>query len=123
MSGIVRDNPFDSRPLPSLRARVRDFVLSERGQSGKVGMLTLVIILLAPLVILGAITFVLIVAYIKRVSRVTAELEAKKKPTVCPACGHKLIEIRNFCAECGASIWPPETDSATETNVSPEEPE
>jgi len=82
-----------------------------------VGILTLVIILLAPLVILGAVTFVLIMAYTKRVSRVTAELEAKKKPTVCPACGHQLIEIRNFCAECGASIWPPETD------VSPEEPE
>lgn len=87
------------------------------------GVLTLVIILLAPLVILGAVTFVLIMAYIKRVSRVTAELEAKKKPAVCPACGHQLIEIRNFCAECGASIWPSETEPATGTDVTPEEPE
>jgi hypothetical protein len=45
-----------------------------------VSTLTLVAILVAPMIILGAVTFVLIVAYVHRVSRVTAELEAKKKP-------------------------------------------
>ena len=98
-------------------------MLSARGQAGDISIVMLIVILLAPLVILGGLAFVLIMAYAKRVSRVTAELEAKKKPTVCPACGHQLIEIRNFCAECGASIWPPETEPATETDVSPEEPE
>lgn len=122
MFGTTQRDPLGC-PRSFLRAGVRDFVLSARGQTGAINTVTLVIILLAPLVILGAVTFVLIMAYIKRVSRVTAELEAKKKPTVCPACGHKLIEIRNFCAECGASIWPAETEPATETDVSPEEPE
>jgi uncharacterized OB-fold protein len=82
----------------------------------------LIIILLAPLVILGALAFVLIIAYVNRVSRVTAELESKPKPTVCPACGHKLVEIRKFCAECGASIWPPEAEQPEEPVVNPEDP-
>ncbi len=84
-------------------------------------ILMLIIILLAPLVILGGLAFVLIIAYVNRVSRVTTELEAKRKPTVCPACGHKLVEIRNFCAECGASIWPPETEQPDQPDISPEE--
>ncbi len=119
MSGIVRAQSLRLPSAPLLRARVCDFVLSERGQAGEMSTLTLVIILLAPLVILGAVTFVLIMAYIKRVSRVTAELEAKKKPTVCPACGHKLIEIRNFCAECGASIWPARDGAAATARCQP----
>ena len=122
MSGKALRSLFGSDPLPSLRARVREIAFSDKGQAGKVSVLMLAIILLAPLIILGGVAFVLIMAYIKRVSRVTAELEAKKKPTVCPACGHKLIEIRNFCAECGASIWPSETEPATGTDVTPEEP-
>jgi hypothetical protein len=121
MSGIARRDPLDC-PRSRLHARVRDFVLSARGQTGEISILTLVVILLAPMVVLGALTFVLIIAYVNRVSRVTAELEAKKKPTVCPACGHKLVEIRKFCAECGASIWPPETEQPGQPDVSPEEP-
>ena len=85
-------------------------------------ILTLIVILLAPLVVMGAVALVLIVAYVNKVSRVTAELEAKKKPTVCPACGHKLVEIRKFCAECGASIWPTETEQPGQPDTSPKEP-
>jgi hypothetical protein len=121
MSGIARGNPLDYRPS-RLRARVREFALSKEGQSGEMSILTLIVILLAPLVVMGAVVFVLIIAYVNKVSRVTAELEAKKKPTVCPACGHKLVEIRKFCAECGASIWPPETEQSGQPAISPEEP-
>jgi predicted amidophosphoribosyltransferase len=64
----------------------------------------LIIVLLAPLVILGGLAFVLVLAYANRVSQITAKSESKPKPTVCPVCGHKLVEIRKFCAECGASI-------------------
>ena len=85
-------------------------------------ILTLIVILLAPLVVMGAVVFVLIIAYVNRVSRVTAELESKRKPTVCPACGHKLVEIRKFCAECGASIWPPETEQPGQPDTTPKEP-
>ena len=121
MSGIARGNPLGYRPS-RLRARVREFALSKKGQSGEMSILTLIVILLAPLVVMGAVVFVLIIAYVNKVSRVTAELEAKKKPTVCPACGHKLVEIRKFCAECGASIWPPETEQPEQPDVSPKEP-
>jgi hypothetical protein len=96
-------------------------VLSAEGQTGEISILMLIIILLAPLVILGGLAFVFIIAFVNRVSRVTAELEAKKKPTVCPACGHKLVEIRKFCAECGASIWPAESEQPEQPDVSPEE--
>ena len=122
MSGIVRVNPFVCPPLLSIRARVCDFVLSAEGQAGEISILMLIIILLAPLVILGGLAFVFIIAFVNRVSRVTAELEAKKKPTVCPSCGHKLVEIRKFCAECGACIWPPESELPAKPDVSPEEP-
>ena len=44
----------------------------------------LVAILVAPMIILAAVTFVLIVAYVHRVSRVTADLEAKKKAADSP---------------------------------------
>jgi hypothetical protein len=121
MSGIARGNPL-AYPPSRLRARVCEFALSARGQTGAISILTLIVILLAPLVVMGAVVFVLIIAYVNKVSRVTAELEAKKKPTVCPACGHKLVEIRKFCAECGASIWPPETEQPGQPDVSPEEP-
>ncbi len=123
MTGTAVRSPFGSRPLLSIRARVCDFVLSNRSQAGAISTPMLIIILVAPLVILGGLAFVFIIAFVNRVSRVTAELESKPKPTVCPACGHKLIEIRKFCAECGASIWLPEAEPATETDVSPEEPE
>ena len=96
-------------------------MFSADGQTGEMSILMLIIILLAPLVILGGLAFVFIVAFVNRVSRVTAELEAKRKPTVCPACGHKLMEIRNFCAECGASIWPPEAEQPDQPDISPEE--
>jgi|GEM_PF-1519576 hypothetical protein len=121
MAGKARGNPLDYLPA-RLCARAREFALSKEGQTGEISILTLVVILLAPMVVLGALTFVLIIAYVNRVSRVTAELEAKRKPTVCPACGHKLVEIRKFCAECGASIWPPETEQSGQPAISPEEP-
>ena len=80
----------------------------------------LIIVLLAPLVIMGGVAFVLVLAYANRVSRITAKSESK--PTVCPACGHKLVEIRKFCAECGASIWPAEPDLPGEPDTSIGEP-
>lgn len=46
--------------------------------------LMLVAILVAPMIILAAVTFVLVVAYVHRVSRVTADLEAKKKAADSP---------------------------------------
>ena len=42
--------------------------------------MTLIAILVAPLIILGVVAFALIIAFVHRVSRVTAELEAKKRP-------------------------------------------
>ncbi len=42
--------------------------------------LTLAVILVAPVFVLGAVAFVLILAFMQRVSRVTAELEAKRQP-------------------------------------------
>ncbi len=119
MSGTARRDSLDCSPS-RLREIAREFPLSKNGQAGEVSLLMLIIILLAPMVVLGALAFVLIVAYVNRVSRVTAELEAKKKPTVCPACGHKLVEIRNFCAECGASIWPSESEQPQQPDISPE---
>jgi hypothetical protein len=85
-------------------------------------ILTLVIILLAPLVVLGGVAFVLVLAYANRVSQITAKSESKPRPTVCPACGHKLVEIRKFCAECGASIWPPEPEPPAAADTSTVEP-
>ena len=76
MSGTARRDSPDCSPS-RLRAIVREFPLSKKGQAGEVSLLMLIIILLAPLVVLGALAFVLIIAYVNRVSRVTAELEAK----------------------------------------------
>ena len=84
--------------------------------------LTLIIVLLAPLVILGGLAFILVLAYANRVSQITAKAESRPKPTVCPACGHRLVEIRKFCAECGASIWPPDPESPGEPDASAGEP-
>jgi hypothetical protein len=122
MSETAPANHSYSRPPSSLRARIHEFALSREGQAGEISILMLIIILLAPLVILGALAFVLIIAYVNRVSRVTAQLESKPKPTVCPACGHKLVEVRKFCAECGASIWPPESEQPGQPDTPPEEP-
>ena len=85
-------------------------------------ILTLIVILLAPLVVLGGLAFILVLAYANRVSQITTKSESKPKPTVCPACGHKLVEIRKFCAECGASIWPPEPELPGEVDASTVEP-
>ena len=103
--------------------RVREFAFSARGQTGAISIIMLVIVLLAPLVVLGGVAFVLVLAYANRVSQITARSESKPKPTVCPACGHKLVEIRKFCAECGASIWPPEPELPGEPDISTGEPE
>lgn len=42
-------------------------------------ILTLVAILVVPMIILGAVTLALIIVYMNKVARVTAELEARKK--------------------------------------------
>lgn len=41
--------------------------------------MTLIGVLVVPMIILGAVTFALIIVYMHRVARVTAELEARKK--------------------------------------------
>lgn len=119
MSGIGQLDPPHC-PHSRLHARVHEFAFSARGQNGAINTITLVVILLAPLVILGGLAFVLVLAYANRVSQITAK--AEPKPTVCPACGHKLVEIRKFCAECGASIWPPEGEPPGDPNASAGEP-
>lgn len=118
MSGTALGSP-PSPPPCRLRAAVRRFAFSRSGEAGEIDTVTLIVILLAPLVIMGGLAFVLIIAYANRLSRITPKDESKPKPTVCPACGHKLVEIRRFCAECGASIWPPEPE---QPDVSPEKP-
>lgn len=121
MSGTARGNP--PGPLPCrLRAAVCRFALSPSGEAGEIDTVTLIVILLAPLVIMGGLAFVLIIAYANRLSRITPKDGSKPKPTLCPSCGHKLVEIRNFCAECGASIWPPETEPPGQPDTSAEEP-
>src|SRR5512136_1432812 len=102
MSGTARRDPLHCSHY-RLRPRVHEFAFSARGQTGAISVFTLIIILLAPLVILGGVAFVLVLAYANRVSQITAQAESKPEPTVCPACGHKLVQIRKFCAECGAS--------------------
>jgi len=121
MSGPAPYDPLH-RSHSRLYVRVREFAFSARGQTGAISIIMLVIVLLAPLVVLGGVAFVLVLAYANRVSQIAAKAESKPKPTVCPACGHKLVEIRKFCAECGASIWPPEPEPLTEADVGPEGP-
>jgi len=122
MSGTPQRDPLHSS-RSRLHARVREFAFSPRDQTGAIDTITLIIVLLAPLVILGGVAFILVLAYANRVSQITAKAESKPKPTVCPACGHKLVEIRKFCAECGASIWPPEPELPAEPDISTGEPE
>lgn len=64
---------------------------------GKYG---LVLILILPLIVLGTVAFAATMAFVSRVNR----LSGKPLPKVCPSCGHKLVEISKFCAECGAAI-------------------
>ena len=74
----------------------------------------LILILTIPLIVLGAVAFAATMAFVTRVSR----LSSKPLPKVCPSCGHKLIEVRNFCAECGAAIReasPPDQPTESET--------
>jgi hypothetical protein len=119
MSGTAQPDPLDCS-RSRLHARVHEFAFSPRGQTGAISIITLIVILLAPLVILGGLAFVLVLAYANRVSQISAKAESKPKPTVCPACGHKLVEIRNFCAECGASIWPRKSEQPEEPDTGPE---
>ncbi len=60
----------------------------------------LILILVIPLIFLGLVAFAATMAFMMRLSR----LSGKPLPKVCPSCGHKLVEVRKFCAECGAAI-------------------
>lgn len=104
------------------RVGVSHLVLFQRDQTGAISLLALIIILLAPMFLLGGVAFVLILMYASRVSRLTKPKSEGPEPTVCPACGHKLVEIRNFCAECGAPIRPSEPVEPEPPETSPEEP-
>ena len=70
----------------------------------KVGLLELIVILVAPLIVLLVATFVMIMVFVARRTRVVGGAAPEPKIEFCPNCSHKLIEVRNFCAECGASI-------------------
>jgi len=70
----------------------------------KIGPLELVVILVAPLIVMLITMFVLILVFVSR--RTTTATRSTPEPRLefCPNCNHKLVEVRNFCAECGASI-------------------
>lgn len=74
---------------------------------------TLVIILLVPLVVLGALAMAAAFAFAVRTRSIVSKASEDTKPKVCPNCGHTLVEVRNFCAECGANIRKSPTTSET----------
>ena len=121
MCGTAQGSPPGSL-ASRLHAAVCSFAFSRRGEVGEINALTLIIILLAPLVVMGGLAFVLIIAYANRLSHITSKAGSRPKPTVCPSCGHKLVEVRKFCAECGASIWPPEMETPGGSDIGPGEP-
>jgi predicted amidophosphoribosyltransferase len=84
----------------------------------KLGLLELVVILMAPLVVLLITAFVLIMMFVVRRTRPVSKIAPEPKIEFCPNCSHKLIEVRNFCAQCGASI----KDSPRPRLASPETP-
>jgi len=68
---------------------------------------TLVVILLVPLVILGSIAMVAAFAFALRTHSATGKPKGEPSPPDrCPSCGHKHVEVLNYCAKCGASIRP-----------------
>ena len=64
------------------------------------GTYGLILILVIPLIVLGVVAFAATIVFVNRMSR----LSSKPLPKVCPSCGHKLVEVSKFCAECGAAI-------------------
>ncbi len=82
----------------------------------KIGLMELVVILVAPLIVMLITMFVLILVFVAR--RTTPATRSASEPRLdfCPNCNHKLVEVRNFCAECGASIkpGPPSVPAGTE---------
>lgn len=82
----------------------------------KIGVLELVVILVAPLIVMLITMFVLILVFVARRTRMVDKTAPEPKVEFCPNCSHKLIEVRNFCTECGASI-------RTSPQLSPANPE
>ncbi len=70
----------------------------------KVGLLELIVILVAPLIVLLIAMFVLIMVFVSRRTRIIGKTAPEPEIEFCPNCSHKLIEVCNFCAECGASV-------------------
>ncbi len=70
----------------------------------KIGVLELVVILVAPLIVMLITMFVLILVFVARRTTTVGKSTPESKLEFCPICHHKLVEVRNFCAECGASI-------------------
>jgi hypothetical protein len=70
----------------------------------KVGLLELVVILMAPLVVLSITAFVFILMFVVRRTGPVIKTAPEPKIEFCPNCSHKLVEVGNFCAQCGASI-------------------
>ena len=66
---------------------------------------TLIVILLVPLVVLGGIAMVAAFAFALRTRSPAGGANQKSdRPDTCPECGHKLQEVLNYCAKCGAPI-------------------
>ncbi|MBM4445072.1 MAG: zinc ribbon domain-containing protein [Chloroflexi bacterium] len=82
----------------------------------KIGLLELVVILVAPLIVMLITMFVLILVFVTRRTAPATRPAPEPKLEFCPNCNHKLVEVRNFCAECGASIrhGPPSLPAGTE---------
>lgn len=72
----------------------------------KIGLLELVVILVAPLIVMLITMFVLILVFVTRRTAPASRSVPEPRIEFCPTCSHKLVEVRNFCAECGASVKP-----------------
>jgi hypothetical protein len=70
----------------------------------KIGLLELVVILVAPLIVMLITMFVLVMVFFARRTAAVSRIAPEPKIEFCPICNHRLVEVRNFCAQCGASI-------------------
>ena len=73
---------------------------------------TLIVILLVPRVVLGSIAMIAAFAFALRTGSLTSRSDKRKKePEKCAACGHRLLEVLNYCPKCGAPIRPSQTNT------------
>jgi hypothetical protein len=70
----------------------------------KIGLLELVVILVAPLIVMLITMFVLVMVFFARRTAAVSRVTPEPKVEFGPICNHRLVEVRNFCAQCGAPI-------------------